>query len=53
MKLKNFQQKFPNKNLVHFEASELSFNKTELKNNRISFNEILFLNQNLHFLKVK
>lgn len=53
MKLKDFQQKFPYKNLVQFEASELSFNKTALKNNRISFNEILFLNQNLHFLKVK
>ena len=53
MKLKNFQQKFPNKNLVHFEASELSFNKTELKNNRISFNEILFSQPKLTLFESK
>ena len=53
MKLKDFQQKFPNKNLVHFEASELSFNKTELKNNRISFNEILFSQPKLTLFESK
>ena len=53
VKLKNFQQKFPNKNLVHFEASELSFNKTELKNNRISFNEILFSQPKLTLFESK
>ena len=53
MKLKNFQQKFPYKNLVHFEASELSFNKTALKNNRISFNEILFSQPKLTLFESK
>ena len=53
MKLKDFQQKFPNKNLVHFEASELSFNKTALKNNRISFNEILFSQPKLTLFESK
>ena len=53
VKLKDFQQKFPNKNLVHFEASELSFNKTELKNNRISFNEILFSQPKLTLFESK
>lgn len=53
MKLKSFQQKFPYKNLVQFEASELSFNKTELKNNRISFNEILFSQPKLTLFESK